>query len=496
MVSDFSLKPADIALLAGIFAVLVILALLCPPIAHHGEAREGLVVQEIVHNHQWILPYRNGELPSKPPLFHWIAALLAHLFGLSDTIIRLPSAIAAGTIAVATFLLGGKIGGRRTAWLAVGALVGMFGFWDAGTEARVDMVFSACVTVSLAAFFFWYGTGGNRARAFCYLASACAVLAKGPAGIVLPGSVAVVFLALERRLDLIGRFWSWPLVVATLIVDLGWYALAARIGGREFLALQIGQENFDQFLGTGGFTSRNDLFSMAVWIATRLLPWNLALLWALVRRMRGEREDSAGRFLHAWWIAIFAIFFVATGKRAYYLIPLYPAVALLAARAIARLAHRAATPSAAAPSLTRTPAWVVIPIVVIDLSLILAHPLASRRRMERQREIVPFAKEISRLVPKEAPLYADPAVPNSEMIILAYRLDRQIPKRSFACAERNSYFLLPMRAGESDGRRVLAFSKAERLALVFASSAGKNGCPPPADAAAKGPGESHAENPT
>ena len=73
------------------FGLLVRLAL-APPIWHHGEAREGLVVQGIVHNHEWILPLRNGEIPSKPPFFHWLAALSAFVFGPSDLIVRLPMA--------------------------------------------------------------------------------------------------------------------------------------------------------------------------------------------------------------------------------------------------------------------------------------------------------------------------------------------------------------------------------------------------------------------
>lgn len=69
---------------ALIFFGLVPRLIFAPPIWTRGEAREGLVVQEILHNQQWILPFRSGELPSKPPLFHWIAARAALVFGESD----------------------------------------------------------------------------------------------------------------------------------------------------------------------------------------------------------------------------------------------------------------------------------------------------------------------------------------------------------------------------------------------------------------------------
>src|SRR6266404_7810453 len=92
---------------------------------------------------EWTLPRRNGELPSKPPLFHWMAAAAARVLGLSDATVRAPSAIAAWIMVVATFAIGAMIGGRPTGWLAAGALLGMAGFWQSAWEARVDMVFAA-----------------------------------------------------------------------------------------------------------------------------------------------------------------------------------------------------------------------------------------------------------------------------------------------------------------------------------------------------------------
>lgn len=114
-----TIKGTDALLFVLIFAALVVRGLLSPPIWHHdGEAREGLVVQGIVQTQEWTLPFRNGELPSKPPLFHWIAAVPSLLVGLSDFTVRLPSVIGAGIMALTTFLMGRMAGGRRTAFAA------------------------------------------------------------------------------------------------------------------------------------------------------------------------------------------------------------------------------------------------------------------------------------------------------------------------------------------------------------------------------------------
>ena len=189
----------DVLLLALAFSLLVATPLVAPEIGRHGEAREGLVVQDMVQHGHWILPMRNGELPSKPPLFHWIGALAGEAFGVSDPIVRLPSALAALVMLLATFLIGVEIGGRRTGWLAVGALAGTVPFWTSATEARVDMVFAACVTLSITGFFFWQRRSGQTVRALFWVGAAAAVLAKGPAGALLAGAIALLASTWARR---------------------------------------------------------------------------------------------------------------------------------------------------------------------------------------------------------------------------------------------------------------------------------------------------------
>ncbi len=496
MVSDNTgrIKTTDLLLLGLILAVFAAWTFLLPPIWNHGEAREGLVVQDIVRSHHWILPYRNGEVPSKPPLFHWIAAPLAFLFGPSDFTVRLPSVIAVEVMAITTFLLGMAMGGRKTAWLAVGALLGMYQFWVSGTEARVDMLFAACVTVSIAGFFFWYRDTREAARATCYLASACAVLAKGPVGIALPGLVIVGFLAVERRLPLLWKFVSWPLIGVALFIDLGWYALAYHIGGSQFIAWQIMHENIDQLFGTHGFSSNKTTLSMLGWIPTRTFPWNLALLWGLIRRLRGEREDSTGRFLHVWWIAITAFFFLVNIKRAVYLLPTYPAIALLAARAIAGAIASAESsredsmqkiPAAAAAMdrILRSPKRLAIAVALLDLALILPNPMVWKRAGS-YKATVAFVEEIGAIVPTSSPLFAAPELRSPNLMIIAYRLQRVIERRPITCAGPNDYFLSPLKSPDLAGvqTRLLAASEDNNVALVTVLAPQEQPCPSAAPA--------------
>jgi hypothetical protein len=473
---------ADFIWIALIFAALVVRIILSPPIWHHGEAREGLVVQSIVYDHQWILPFRNGELPSKPPLFHWIAAFSSLPFGLSDLTVRLSSAIAAQIMVIATFLMGRAMGSRKTAWLAVGALLGMHEFWDSGTQARVDMVFSTCIVVSVAGFFLWYRDGRRIARATCYIAAALAVLAKGPAGLAFPVLVICGFLAVEGRLQLFWKFWSWPLLGLVFLIDVGWYGLAYHIGGSEFVDFQFFHENVDRFLGTNRFSNKGTHLDTVVWLATRTLPWNLVLLWSLIRRLRGEREDSAGRFLHIWWFSIFIVFALAARGRAVYLLPLYPAIALLAARAIGALLPNLAGPSrsdsiqTASPSASRSrrplqmAKRVGIGIALFDLGFMLVNPKIWTDMQSRNARLT-FIEKVAATVPSQSALFATPDFRGTELIVTAYRLRRDIDRKLITSANQNDYFLSPTESVvlTGSGMRILAVSEIDKVALVTAS---------------------------
>jgi len=447
----------DVLFLAAIFIALAVWTYLLPPIWNHGEAREGLVVQDIVRDHEWVLPDPNEGIPSKPPLFHWIGAVLAIAFGLSDWTVRLPSALAAGAMATMTFMLGKAIGGRRTGWLAVGALLGMYEFWLSGTEARVDMVFATCVTASLTGFFFWQRDGREWGRAVCYLGAACAVLAKGPAGAAFPALAIIAFLAADKRLKQLWQLWSWPWVALTLAIDIGWYAGAYHIGGKRFLEVQIFRENFDQVLGTHGFSTRHGKFAVFGWLATRLFPWNLALPVALLRRIQGSREDSTGRFLHSWWMVIFMIVFLSTIKRAIYLLPAYPAVALLAGRELARIADSGALKAHLARlKIGRLKSLGVI-IALVDLVLLLPNPSVWKRSVAF-RGMLDFVRDVEATVPANGRFFAAPELANPTLQVVAYRLERHILRMPIACGAHDDYFLAPALAAAGGQVEVLATS--------------------------------------
>lgn len=331
------------------------------PFFTRGEPREALVVQTIARGDGFVLPMRNGdELPSKPPLFHWLAALASLVHGrVTEGSIRLPSLLASLLAMAATAWAAWRWWGAATAALATVVLATSFQWLASTVSARVDMVLAAAITGALLLFARAIETG-RRIPAAAYALLVVATLTKGPVGLVLPGVIAMATLVLRGEL----RFLGWRdlrlLGVATGAVAV-WYAAAWMVGGEAFIAKQVLKENVFRVLDAEAVDAGH---VEAFWyyvplLAAGLAPWSLFIpglaIFAFGRRSAPEvplvadeapafsRYDSPNRFdphttfALVWGCTTFLLFSVAGSKRAVYLLPAYPAYAMLLASSWSRV---------------------------------------------------------------------------------------------------------------------------------------------------------------
>ena len=303
------------------------------PFFDKGEPREALAVQDIVQRGEWLFPLKRASaIPSKPPLFHWSAALTYQVTGeLNEATIRFPSVLYATLGVLLIYFLGSQLFGAATGLLAGGILATTMVYQAQAMDARVDMTLCFFVTASLILFYAIYG-GMLRNRLWyygLYLLVGVGTMAKGPLGLLLPGLVIATFLVIKRRWDLVAKFAFHPGVVLSIVLVVGWYGFAIFRGGEGFVNRQLLEENFQRFFGGSGHT--HPVYYYLPYLFSQGLPWSLflpVLLWDLARNR--ERND-AFLFLKVWFLVMFGFFSLSMGKRPVYLLPLYPAVSLLLA---------------------------------------------------------------------------------------------------------------------------------------------------------------------
>src|SRR5216684_265146 len=194
------------------------------PLYTKGEPREAVTVFDIVNGGGVILPMRAGvEVPSKPLLMHWLAALVSLLAGgVSEWTVRMPSALAAIGGMLLCYGYVRRLFDQRAGLIAALILGTTFQYLQAGTGARVDMTLTFFMTIAFFEFIA-IAEGVSHRLTLLYLAMSLATLTKGPIGALLPVLVAAVWIALYRRWALIARL---KLARGALIVGLlggGWY---------------------------------------------------------------------------------------------------------------------------------------------------------------------------------------------------------------------------------------------------------------------------------
>src|ERR1043165_9378424 len=89
-----------------------------------GEPREAMAVQDIIRRGEWLVPLKRAtDIPSKPPLFHWSAALTSRIAGrLDETTIRFPSEFYASAGIVLLYIFGRRLYGGYTALIGAAVL--------------------------------------------------------------------------------------------------------------------------------------------------------------------------------------------------------------------------------------------------------------------------------------------------------------------------------------------------------------------------------------
>ncbi|MGH9868885.1 MAG: ArnT family glycosyltransferase [Candidatus Polarisedimenticolia bacterium] len=320
------------------------------------EPRYALVARDMIERHDYVVPRKAGEVyHSQPPLFLWAEALAAHLLGgMSETAARLPSFVAAlSCVLVTRGLAAGMFG--PSAGLAAGlVLATSLRFMLSAQWAATDMLLCALVTAALARV--WRVVREESLRAWpAWALAGLAALTKGPVGLVLPALVSLAGTpgSGARRFGVL-RPGSGAAVAALVVAP--WYLAYAWGAGGGLAANLILQQSVRRYLEAWNNVQPWHYF---LWrLPLDLLPWSPALLvalgWSLRRMPAPER-----RFLWAWLGVVFLFFTLSSGKRGVYILPLYPAAAILIGWCLVQGAAPGTGPRWLASTARRAPALVV-----------------------------------------------------------------------------------------------------------------------------------------
>jgi 4-amino-4-deoxy-L-arabinose transferase-like glycosyltransferase len=312
------------------------------------EPRYAWVARDMAETGDWVTPRLYGK-PwfEKPPLFYWGAALCFKLFGVSEAAARLPSAISALIATLVLAWLALRLYGTETAgWLLLllPTTVGMIGFSHA---AATDMPFSGMLTIAMVAAAVVLGLTRNEntpilprtpwlALVFFGFFLGLAVLAKGPAAIILCGGGVFFWALITKRWRDAFRLLH-PAAIATFcLTALPWYILCAR-RNPEFLRVFLIEHNFKRYL-TPEFQHIQPFWFYGPILLAAFLPWTVSFLILLGDATHSWREsgsiNSQSLFFANWTIFPVVFFSLSLSKLPGYILPAIPPLGLLLARGV------------------------------------------------------------------------------------------------------------------------------------------------------------------
>jgi 4-amino-4-deoxy-L-arabinose transferase-like glycosyltransferase len=332
------------------------------------EGRYAEMAREMVTTNDWITPRLNGiKYFEKPPLQTWMNALTFKLFGLGEWQARLWTGLN-GLLGIGLVALAGrKLYGGAVGFGAALVLASSFWWAALGHVNTLDMGLAGMMTIALCGLLIAQrnGAGASERRNWmlaCWAGMALAVLSKGLIGIVLPGAVLVIYTVLARDWAIWRRLHLVPGLLLFFAITVPWFVLVS-LRNPEFAWFFFVHEHLQRFTSKVHHRA-GPLYYFVPLLLVGIMPWLGALAQSL---WQARRESPAGfqpRILLATWaIFIFVFFSVSGSKLPSYILPIFPALALLIAGHLQQAGRRSLTISAALLALFSVAVLIMLPRV-------------------------------------------------------------------------------------------------------------------------------------
>ena len=366
-----------LAFLPGFFQV--------PPV-DRDEAYFAQASKQMVETGNYVdIHYQDAVRYRKPVGIYWLQAAVvdgALALGLPAArtaiwLYRLPSLIGAIGAVLSTYWCALAFVRSRGALLAALMMAGSIALGVEARLAKTDAMLLFTVVLAMGALARAYmqsrktdGAGGPGAvrpknwalPALFWTALAAGILVKGPLIVMFAGLAAAAVSIVDRSARWLKTLRPLLGIVWMCLLVLPWFVAIYRRAGDAFLIDSVGH---DMLAKIGGGVETHGappgtyllLFFVTFFPASALALIAAPAVWA-------ARREAATRFLLAWLVPSWIVFELVPTKLPNYVLPLYPAIAILIAGAVEAktLSQR--------PSLTRAAIWwLLVPLVCSGLAI-------------------------------------------------------------------------------------------------------------------------------
>ncbi|GAV19445.1 4-amino-4-deoxy-L-arabinose transferase [Mariprofundus micogutta] len=312
------------------------------------EPNNAVCAKEMLLAGNWWVPMFNGDYRfDKPILIYWLMMPIDAMFGFNEWSARLPSALAMTALVLVVWgmmrrLLVGEVKEQRdrAALLAATLFATALHMAVIARAAVPDPLLMLALGIALPALLIVYLEGKDSPPrkmptmlVVAYVAIGFGTLAKGPIAGLMPLLIVSAFLTVNRDWKNWRLFMPFKGAVIALGVALPWYIAVGVLTDGVWLEGFLFRHNLERFTdplqGHRGFPGLYLVSIFAGWF-----PWSGLLAAMLVFgawRLKALREQPIRLFMLCW-LGVYILFFsIASTKLPNYVLPVFPAVAMLMA---------------------------------------------------------------------------------------------------------------------------------------------------------------------
>lgn len=330
-------------LLIAVFAAIVAVAgaFSMPPL-DRDEARFAQASAQMLESGDFItIRFQDEERNKKPAGIHWLQAASVSAFSSAGAreiwAYRIPSVLGAILAALFTYAAGARLYGSATATLAALLLASAPAVAGEATIAKTDAMLLACVAAAQSAFIHIFGAVAEGRRASrlwaisFWIAIGAGVLIKGPIILMIIALTGAAMAFYRPRADWVLALRPAMGLAILFLMIAPWAAAIQHATEGRFLSEALGGDMVaklgqakERHGGPPGYYAA--LLFILFWPAAALIPSGL-------RQAFAARKDWRSHFLLGWIIPAWIVFELTATKLPHYTLPLYPAIAIIAAKA-------------------------------------------------------------------------------------------------------------------------------------------------------------------
>ncbi len=336
------------------------------------EGRYSEIPRYMAQSGDWTTPRLNGiKYFEKPPLQYWATAASYRVFGEHNWSARLWPALTGFLGVLLMYFVGARLYGA-TAGLYTALVLGSSVLYSALAHIlTLDMGLAFFLTVALAGILLGLDPRADAKtnRRWMHVAAAgCALaaLSKGLIGIVLPGAVVVLYILIKRDFGLLRKLHLVTGGLLFFAITAPWF-IAVSLANPEFAWFFFVHEHLQRYTSTIHQRYQPWYFFIPILLAG-ILPWLLTLIDALFnsrKKLAATRVFDPLLFTLLWAGFIFVFFSASGSKLPSYILPIFPALALIIGLHLTAMSGR-------------TLACQLAPVAVLAVAGLIATPYAVR----------------------------------------------------------------------------------------------------------------------